>query len=110
MRAPTSKLLFEALSTTFFDWLDIFSDATNLTITLVVFVSALPAPEARKHVQQRFEAALCFWYQKHRLDGPKMTSLFNHELCLLADTSNSITNRDVRRNVSLALFSEAICF
>ena len=57
---PTSKLSFEALSATFFDRLGIFSDATNLTITLVVFVCALPAPEARKHLQQRLEAALYF--------------------------------------------------
>ena len=42
--ALTSKLSFGALSTTFFDRLDIFSDATNLKITLVAFVSALPAP------------------------------------------------------------------
>ena len=44
--APTSKLSFEAPNTTFFDRLDIFSDATNLKITLVAFVSALPAPRA----------------------------------------------------------------
>ena len=44
MRAPTSKLSFEALRTTFFDRLDIFSYVINLKIILVVFVSALPAP------------------------------------------------------------------
>ena len=39
LSAPTSKLSFEAPNTTFFDRLDIFSDAINVKITPVPFVS-----------------------------------------------------------------------
>ena len=46
LRVLTSKLSLEAPNTTFFDRLDIFSDAINPTIILVVFISAQPDPQA----------------------------------------------------------------
>ena len=45
MRALTSNNRREASTWTFLEWLDIFSDATNIIITLTVSVSAVPAPQ-----------------------------------------------------------------